>query len=249
MDRDRGLKRRNFFKLCASAAALVAASPELLAQPGARPRRYQRARLVDDSNRPLRVADLEPGESYLFHYPFVATPCFLINLGRPAAAEATLATEDGRTYTWQGGVGPGKSVVAYSAICAHKMTHPAKTVSFINYRHKPVNFLDRENNEIRRDGVIYCCSEKSVYDPLQGAKVLGGPAQQPLAAILLEYDRENDALDAVGTYGGEMFDRFFREFGFRLQLEYKVDDVRRQVDRTTAVVKTSEYCNTQILCG
>lgn len=249
MDGDRGVKRRTFFKLCASTAALVAASPQLLAQEGGTARRYHRATLVDEHHKPVRVGELEEGESYLFHYPFVSTPCFLLNLGKPATQQASLTTEDGRSYTWQGGVGPENSVVAYSAICAHKMTHPARAVSFINYRHTPVSFFDKENNRIKREGVIYCCSEKSVYDPTQGARVLGGPAQQPLAAILLEYDEKDDTLAAVGTYGGDMFDRFFREFGFRLQLEHKVTDVREEVEKTTPVVKLAEYCASQVLCG
>lgn len=244
-----GLERRNFFKLCASALAMITASPRLLAQQGGTARRYQRARLVDERDKPIRAASLQAGECYLFHYPFVSTPCFLLDLGQPATQQATLRTEDGRSYTWKGGVGPKRSVVAYSAICAHKMTHPARAVSFINYRHEPVSFVDSGKNQTKREHVIYCCSEKSVYDPAQGARVLGGPAPQPLAAILLEYDETDDSLAAVGTYGGEMFDRFFREFGFRLQLEYKVADVQRQVRDTAPVVKLAEYCASQVLCG
>ena len=243
------LKRRAFFKLCASAAAMITASPRLLAQQDGTARRYQRARLVDERQQPIKVADLEEGETYLFHYPFVSTPCFLLDLGQPATRQASLRTEDGRSYTWRGGVGPRRSVVAYSAICAHKMTHPAPSVSFINYRHSPVDFLDNDKNRTRREHVIYCCSEKSVYDPMQGGRVLGGPAPQPLAAILLEYDEKDDALAAIGTYGGEMFDRFFREFGFRLQLEHKVADVRERVDGTAAVVRLADYCASQVLCG
>ena len=49
--------------------------------------------------------------------------------------------------------------------------------------------------------------------------MIGGPAPQPLATILLEHDTKQDELHAVGTFGGEMFEQFFRKFGFRLQLE------------------------------
>jgi len=244
-----GLKRRTFFKLCASAVAMATASSRLLAEEGGSARRYRRTILVDESGKPARAADLEVGEGYLFHYPFVTTPCFLLNLGRPATQQATLRTEDGRSYTWKGGVGPGRSIVAYSAICAHKMTHPARSVSFINYRHESVSFIDSDRNRTQRESVIYCCSEKSVYDPRQGARVLGGPARQPLAAILLEYDEAEDSIAAIGTYGGEMFDLFFEEFGFRLQLEHKVSDVAEQAGGRTPVVKITEYCASQVLCG
>ncbi|MFQ5938011.1 MAG: hypothetical protein ACE5LB_16545, partial [Acidiferrobacterales bacterium] len=100
----------------------------------------------------------------------------------------------------------------------------------------------------KRPHVIYCCSEKSVYDPIRGARVLGGPAPQPLAAILLEYDESDGTLEAIGTYGGEMFDKFFREFSFRLQLEHRTTEIREQVATSATVVSLQEYCETQVLC-
>ena len=248
MSGDTRFNRRSFVKLCASAVAMITASPRLLAQQDGTVRRYQRANLVDAQNIPIRLADLQEGESYLFHYPYISTPCFLLNLGRPTAQRALLETKNGRSYLWQGGVGPKRAVVAFSAICAHQMTHPARAVSFINYRHQRVNFKDKDKNETKRASVIYCCSEKSVYDPAEGARVLGGPAPQPLAAVLLEHNQADDRLAAVGIYGGEMFDKFFEEFTFRLQLEHQVTDVRRQ-SATAQVVKLSEYCATQVLCG
>lgn len=249
MAKESKFKRRTFVKLCASAAAMITASPRLLAQDGGTVRRYQRTKLVDAGKNPIKVSDLQEGENYLFHYPFISTPCFLLNLGQPTAQQTLLKTEDGRSYLWGGGVGPARAIVAFSAICAHKMTHPARAVSFINYRHKRVNFLDQDKNEAQRPSVIYCCSEKSVYDPAQGARVLGGPAPQPLAAILLEYNETDGSIDAIGTYGGDMFDKFFKEFSFRLQLEHQVTDVRAEVDKTTLVVKLTDYCATQVLCG
>jgi hypothetical protein len=70
-----------------------------------------------------------------------------------------------------------------------------------------------------------------------------------LAAILLEYNEVDGSIDAIGTYGGEMFDKFFKEFSFRLQLEHRLTNVREKVDRTTPVVKLTDYCATQVLCG
>ena len=68
--------------------------------------------------------------------------------------------------------------------------------------------------------MIHCCSEHSQYDPAEGGRVLAGPAPQPLAAILLDYDAAADELYAVGTLGGEMFDEFFAKYEFRLALEH-----------------------------
>ena len=143
---------------------------------------------IAHSREKINVSALEIGETYLFHYPYVSTPCFLINLGRPVQPGKQLRTRDGQRYRWQGGAGPERSIVAFSAICAHKMSHPAPTVSFINYRHDAVKFRNSQDAIEQRSGVIYCCSERSVYDPASGGRVLGGPAPQPLAAIELDYD-------------------------------------------------------------
>jgi Rieske Fe-S protein len=246
MSADSKLTRRGFVRLCASAAAFISANPALLAQSDASPRFYQRVRLVDKLERPITAADLKVGESYLFHYPYIATPCFLLNLGQPAAG-SWLQTENGQRYHWVGGVGAQRTVVAFSAICAHKMSHPAKQVSFINYRHQRVTFADSSKQSAERAQVIYCCSEKSVYDPLDGARVLGGPAKQPLAAILLEQD-DRGALAAIGTTGGEQFDRFFREFATRLALELRTKNVRQLVSESATVVPLADYCRNQVLC-
>jgi hypothetical protein len=49
--------------------------------------------------------------------------------------------------------------------------------------------------------------------------VIDGPAPQPLAAVLLEWDASSDQLHAVGTRGGEMFDAFFEKYAMKLELE------------------------------
>ncbi|UCE90000.1 MAG: hypothetical protein JSW10_04030 [Pseudomonadota bacterium] len=244
----RHFTRRNFFRLCASAAALVGAHPHLLANSAAPARRYERVRLVDTTGQPLKASQLTVGENYLFHYPYISTPSFLIDLGTSATAAASLQTESGESYQGRGGVGPSNSIVAVSALCAHRMSHPARSVSFINYRHQQVSFANSKNDTVQRERVIYCCSEKSVYDPAQGARVLGGPAPQPLAAILLDYDAAEDSLFATGTNGGEMFERFFGEFAMRLSLEFNTTDIQTPVTKTAAVLPLAEYCKTQVLC-
>lgn len=248
MSRKPKISRRSFVKLCASTIAMVGANPNLLAQPDGEFHRYRRARLVDTEGRPVAATDLKIGENYLFHYPYIATPCFLLNLGRPMEQHTQLMTEDGKPYRWQGGVGPERSIVAFSAICAHKMSHPARSVSFINYRHNAVSFRNANKTFTQRSQVIYCCSEKSVYDPTQGARVLGGPARQPLAAIRLEYDERDGSLYAAGLYGGEMFARFFEEFYFRLTLEFRTTNIHEQVTKTATVVPLAQYCKNQVLC-
>ena len=226
------MERRDFVGLCTASAATLSLPRSADAAP-LTARSYRRAKLVDERGQPLRVAALKTGVTYVFDYPFASTPCFLIRLDKPAPGGVELRTESGSTYRWEGGVGPGKAVVAYSAICAHKLTYPTRQVSFIGYRDTP--------SPVAGPGkVITCCSDRSVYDPAAGARVVSGPAPQPLATILLEHDAKADEIWAVGTFGGEMFAEFFKKFEFRLQLEMG-NRVRSEVDRTATVKELATY--------
>ena len=232
------MRRRNFLRTCAAAA--IAATPAFTVAADASPRYYSRARLVLPDGNPLKATALPPHINFVFHYPFAATPCFLLNLGRRLETGAPLRTADAQTYHWPGGAGAGRSIVAYSAICAHKMSHPTRQVSFISYR------AERPRGT-KASRVIHCCSEHSEYDPAHGAAVVGGPALQPLAAILLDYDERADELYAVGTLGGEMFDEFFSKFGFRLSLEFGGKEHQSANDHCV-VVELAKYCRQEVKC-
>jgi arsenite oxidase small subunit len=242
------VSRRGFLKLCASTGALIAGSPSLLAHATPERTPSAPATLLHASGRSLRLDDLVVGDSYVFHYPYVSTPCFLIDLGKPALPQDSLEMDDGRRYRWRGGVGPRRSVVAFSAICAHRMTYPTPTVSFIHYRHEPMAFTDNDLRATQREQVIYCCSEGSVYDPAEGCRVLGGPAPQPLAAVDLEYDEQSGELHALGTYGGDMFERFFETFGFQLALQQGTENLRELSTPTTEVRPLKEYSANTNVC-
>lgn len=230
------MQRREFIQFCAATAAATG-TPGLAAD--AAPHFYRRAQLVDAAGAPLRAARLPVDRNLIFHYPYSSTPCFLLNLGRPAKASARLATADQRSYEWTGGVGPQHSVVAYSAICAHQLAYPTKDISFISYR--------TETSARNRFGhVIHCCAEHSQYDPAEGARVLAGPAPQPLAAILLEHDAASDGLAAVGTLGGELFNQFFAKYEMKLTLEGA--KLRVPAAATCTVVELENYCRQQVRC-
>ena len=229
------MERRGFIKACAGTVAAIGV-PEVAAD--ARPRFYAKAKLVDEKGAPLRAAAIPANRNLIFHYPFAATPCFLLNLAKPVKP-VQLKTSAGEPYEWKGGVGPARSVVAYSAICAHRLSYPTKDISFISYR-------TEKSARNRHGNVIHCCSEHSQYDPAEGARVVAGPAPQPLAAILLEHDARSDELLAVGTLGGEMFGEFFDRFGFRLQLEHGAP--RATVAGTCVVQELENYCRQQVKC-
>lgn len=236
------MERRDFIHVCAASALGLGTTPSFAAAD-AQPRQYARTRLTDESGRPLRAAQLTAGENYVFHYPFEGTPCFLINLGKPTTQDVALKTGDGASYRWPGGAGPQRAIVAYSAICSHQLTYPTRQISFISYRERSTA------SKISKPNMIHCCSEHSEYDPAAGAKVMGGPAPQPLCAILLEHDRASDALFATGTLGGEMFNTFFSKYEMRLALEHgSPSRAQQRVAGTTTVTALARFCKQQVRC-
>jgi Rieske Fe-S protein len=233
------MQRRDFISLCAAGAALGA--PPLLAA-NVKPRFYARTRLVDTRGQPFKPAQLAANTNYVFHYPFESTPCFLLNLGTPTPRNVTLKTEGGGDYVWPGGVGPNRAIVGYSAICSHRLTYPTRQISFISFRGEASVGKGTQRN------MIHCCSEHSEYDPASGARVMGGPAPQPLSAILLEHDTASDTLSATGTLGGEMFNAFFEKYEMRLALDYGSGRAKQRVAHTSVVSELTQYCKQQVRC-
>jgi arsenite oxidase small subunit len=230
------MDRRSFIECTAGAACLSWTTGAIAVD--AKPREYQPALLVDERGDPLKASGLQPLTNYVFHYPYKATPVFLLDLGKPATPQM-LSTRDRDPYEWPGGVGPRRSVVAYSAICAHKLVYPTKDVSFISFR------KTRAQKGVQ-DELIHCCAEHSQYDPARGAQVMSGPAPQPLAAILLAYDTKQDTLTAHGTVGGELFDEFFRKYDFRLGLD--VGPKAHEPVRQAVVTELTRFCKNPISC-
>ena len=244
----RSINRRNFFKTCLSTAAAVAANPNLLAHSNTILHEYSPALLKDENNSPLTSSAIQDNNYLIFHYPYITTPCFLINLDSPVFHPQHLETEENHEYQWPGGVGPDNSIVAFSAICSHKLSYPTRSTSFIDYHQEEVTFVDNREKSVKQNQLIYCCSERSVYDPAKGAKVLGGPAPQPLAAIIIKHDPGKDFYYALGTLGGEQFNRFFNNFGFRIALENETDDIKDLVKDSTTAYTANRYTTYQIHC-
>jgi Rieske Fe-S protein len=233
------LERRRFLEGCAALSGAGSFSA-LSAWADSAPRFYDRAALVDPLGDPLRAKSLKDETNYVFQFPYAGTPCFLLKLDRAVDAQATLKREDGRTYEWRGGVGPGRSIVAFSAICAHKLAYPTRDISFIRYQ--------RQRSPKSVAHAIHCCADHSVYDPASGARVVSGPAPQPLAAIVLDYDPARDTLTAVGTLGAEQFEAFFEKYDFKLAMEYGQGKARKPVGGTTVVKELAQYCRQTIQC-
>lgn len=228
------MDRRQFNKLCGGLMAGAAAT-HASANGASTP--YPESRLIFSDDSDVTLDSLETGKAYIFSYPYRTTPCFLVRLASSAPGQGS----------WPGGLGKDQSVVAFSAICSHKMSHPAKPISHISYRSEPISFYDSSGTRQTREGVISCCSERSVYEPAQAAAVLSGPAPVPLAAITLQND-DQGRLSAVGSVGPDQYDRFLTKFGFRLAMEYGVTDVRARSPDTVEVVPADTFSQQQVLC-
>ena len=235
------MKRRDFLGSCALLSGIASLSHAEIAADSAPLRRYARVLLIDIHGTPIRQAAIAGEKNYVFQYPFAATPCFLLRLAAPVSAVAALRREHGEPYSAPGGVGPAHNVVAFSAICAHKLAYPTRDVSFIRYQ--------RSRSATSSGKVIHCCADHSVYDPAAGARVVAGPAPQPLACVALEHDAARDELYALGTLGAEQFGPFFEKYAMKLSLEYgEFARARAPVTDTTVVSKLTNYCRNTIEC-
>lgn len=181
-----------------------------------------RAQINLPNGDPLHPDQLIAGQAWIFGYPYVVTPCFLV-----------------RTRE-------SNQILAFSAICTHKLTHPSRPISHIAYRNEPVTFFDKDGQRQERGGLISCCSERSVYDPEDEGRVLAGPAPLPLAHIGLEI--EDDRIVAVSTTGTEIYERFLEAFGFRLAMEHGIGDVRRVVGDTVEAELAEGYSGQVVRC-
>jgi len=235
------MDRRCFLESCSAGAACItgAAASFPAWATNARQKDYAKALLVDERGDAVRASELKPQTNYVFHYPFEATPVFLLDLGKPVASHA-LSTPDQGAYSWPGGVGRKRSIVAFSAICAHQLVYPTREVSFISFR------KTRAQRGVQ-DGLIHCCAEHSQYDPARGAQVLSGPAKQPLSAVLLAHDPKADTLTAYATLGAELFDEFFRKYEMKLSLDVG-PKARNAVSGQSVVRELEKFCRNPIQC-
>lgn len=232
--------------MAATAACLSGAASMPLLAADARPKAYSRVLLTNERGDPFKASSLAVQTNYVFHYPFEATPVFLLDLGKAALPQqtASLKTKTGESYVWPGGVGAKKSVVAFSAICAHHLVYPTPQVSFISFRKgTPVNAKTPNSGA----DLIHCCADHSQYDPAQGAKVLSGPAAQPLCAVLLEHNAKDDTLTAYATLGGELFDDFFKKYEAKLSIEVG-SKAKNAVAQRTPVRELEKFCRNAVKC-
>jgi len=234
------MQRRDFIKLVGG-VSLVAIAPsliqgELRADDGTLFKTYNKVQLTDADGNPLLASKLIKEESYVFNYPHIGTTTMLLALPKAADKEIKLTSEDGEEYIFNGGVGKESNIVAYSSICPHQLTHINKNDTFISYTKTKEKTMACDHG-----GVIVCGSHMSAYDPQKGCKVIGGPAPQPLATIVLEH-HDDDTLWAVAVLGPDKFHDYFKSFKPEMKEQYGGKrKAKKLVSDTTQTVVLSEF--------
>ncbi len=239
------MERRNFLKLSGTTAASVAIAPSLItqklyAEDGALFQAFEKVQLKDAEGNPLKSTKLVKEENYVFMYPHAATPAIMVDLPEPTDKNINLKAEDGTEYIFRSGVGAKGTIVAFSAICAHQLTHPQKAMSMFQYVPTTGKTLAYE-----KPGIFVCSSHLAAYDPKQGGKVVGGPASQGLAQIVLEIDKD-DNIWAVAVLGPNKFQDFFDAF----KQEHKAEFGRRgakKLIKSEAKVQTLKNFSAELI--
>lgn len=239
------MDRRDFIIACGTVAmaSMLDASifSNLLAgQQDGMLKTYNKAILLKEDGTPLKEEDIKPHVNYIFFYPHASTPCYLINLDQEIKP-MEIKLKDGNSYLWPGGVGSKKSIVAYSAICAHQWSYPTKDYSFINY-YPP----DKPSETTKKGGIIQCCAHLALYDPKEGAKVIDGPAEVPLASIVLK--EEDGQFYAVGVLGRDQFDQFFDNYKTELRKQYGTTAKAKELVEKCIVMEVDKYVQAVVRC-
>jgi len=242
------MDRRDFIKLGAIGGAVIVSTPgflnnsELYAHDGRIFQAYNRVKLVDENGKAIKASSLAKEEEYIFNYPHVGTPNFLINLGKPAKRQVILKTQAQKEYLWNEGVGPFRAIVAYSGICSHQLMHPNKEMSVVSY-------VKNEGKTMAcdRGGMIVCAAHLSAFDPEEGGKNYAGPAGEPLAAVVLEYDEKADELYAIGVLGSQKYKEYFGSFKRQLKKDFGGKRKAKKLVKIEAPVTTLKKYTKEIL--
>lgn len=231
------MERRNFLRLSAVSVVIAPSliTGKLYAEDGSMFQAFEKVQLKDAEGNALKATALAVEENYIFMYPHAATPAIMVNLASPAAKDVKLKAADGTEYIYRGGVGSKGTIVAYSAICPHQLTHPKKSMSMFQYVATTGKTLAYD-----KGGVFVCSSHLSAFEPVEGGKVVGGPASEGLASIILEIDAE-DNICAVAVLGPVKFQDFFDAFKKELKKDYGRRGAKKLVKEVTEVKPLKDF--------
>src|SRR3712207_4446876 len=115
----------------------------------------------EKAGKPIGPSDLEPGGPQVLAWAMEPASGVVRNGSR--LNQVLLLRLEPAALDEATGSRSAEGVVAYSAVCTHAQC--------------PVSEWRREA------GILHCPCHQSEFDPKQGGKVVGGPAQRPLAAL------------------------------------------------------------------
>jgi Rieske Fe-S protein len=242
------MNRRGFFKLTGTTAVAIAIAPALITEPlraddGKLYKSFKKIMLKDGDGNPLKASTLVKEENYVFNFPYRSTPSFLVDLGESTQKDVTLMADDGTEYLFKGGVGEKGSIVAFSAICPHQLTHPTPDTSFFQYVKKGVKTMAYDKTV---GGIFVCSSHLSAFTPKDGGKRVGGPAKDGLTQIVLELDSDG-VLWAVGALGPDRFHDYLDSFKGEFKKFYgNKSKAKKLVKKDATVSKLTDF-STDIL--
>jgi len=153
------ISRRKLLKAagCAGAAALLIGGLSTKTYATSKIKTYPQVRIAN-------LRDLQPGRTIKFDYPLIGRKNLLMDLGCRV----------------EGGVGPNRSIVAYSMFCSHLGCS-----------------VDLE----WESGNLICECHQSIYDPRRSGRVIEGPAPTSLPMVNLEIDSVTGDIYAIGVAG------------------------------------------------
>lgn len=155
---DECISRRNLLKTAGyvGAAALVAGGLAGKAD-AASSRTYPQVKIAN-------IRDLRSGRTTKFDYPLEGRKNILMDMG----------------CNVEGGVGPNRSIVAYSMFCSH---------------------LGCGVELDGKSGHLICECHQTEYDPKRSGRVIQGPAPSNLPMVTLDIDDSTGDIYAVGVAG------------------------------------------------
>ncbi len=112
----------------------------------------------------INLRDIKEGKIVKFDYPLIGRKSVMVDCG----------------CTVEGGIGPNKSIVAYSMFC----THLGCGVEYNSDTEKMV-----------------CECHQSVYDPKRSGRIVEGPAPSSLPMVNLDIDSATGDVYAIGVSG------------------------------------------------
>jgi arsenite oxidase small subunit len=148
------ISRRKFLQTTSASAALLFAG--LYNEGEAAPKKGYPSRKIGN------IKNLKVNEALTFSYPDESSPCVLVKVGNEAI----------------GGIGPGKNIVSFSALCTHMGC--------------PVTYSK---------GRLLCKCHYSMFDVSRNGQSYQGLASQWIPQILLRLDSATGNIYAEGVEG------------------------------------------------